>query len=166
MKMTEIGEIFWLLFPMLQVMYSVWQRTASFWAIFITNASGHPASNQSRKMQHSNDTASARVARWFVFKPKIPIWEKISGSWIGSCRYILWTFGTFYGHLGYFMTIWYIVCSFGTVFPVLVSCTKKNLATLPRPALMERDLLHFPRIEKNTQRFYSSKNNHFLRRST
>jgi hypothetical protein len=22
-------------------------------------------------------------------------------------------------HLGYFMTIWYIVCSFGTVFPVL-----------------------------------------------
>jgi hypothetical protein len=28
------------------------------------------------------------------------------------------------------MTIWYIVCSFVTVFPDLVSCTKKNLATL------------------------------------
>jgi hypothetical protein len=27
------------------------------------------------------------------------------------------------------MTIWYILCSFGTCFPVLVSCTKKNLAT-------------------------------------
>jgi hypothetical protein len=43
----------------------------------------------------------------------------------------------FYGHLEYFvnildffMTIWYILCSFGTFFPVLVSCTKKNLATL------------------------------------
>jgi hypothetical protein len=28
------------------------------------------------------------------------------------------------------MTIWYILCSFGTFLPVLVSCTKKNLATL------------------------------------
>jgi hypothetical protein len=28
------------------------------------------------------------------------------------------------------MTIWYILCSFGPFFPVLVSCTKKNLATL------------------------------------
>jgi hypothetical protein len=28
------------------------------------------------------------------------------------------------------MTIWYNLCSFGTFFPVLVSCTKKNLATL------------------------------------
>jgi hypothetical protein len=35
---------------------------------------------------------------------------------------ILSPFELFYGHLGYFMTIWYI-------FPVLVSCTKKNLAT-------------------------------------
>jgi hypothetical protein len=33
----------------------------------------------------------------------------------------------FYGPLGYFMTIWYILCSF---FPVLVSFTLKNLATL------------------------------------
>jgi hypothetical protein len=28
------------------------------------------------------------------------------------------------------MTIWYILCLFGTFNPVLVSCTKKNLATL------------------------------------
>jgi hypothetical protein len=27
------------------------------------------------------------------------------------------------------MTSWYILCSFGTFFPVLVSCTMKNLAT-------------------------------------
>jgi hypothetical protein len=41
--------------------------------------------------------------------------------------------------LVYFMAIWYILRSFGIVcgvlvyiFPVLVSCTKKNLATLAR----------------------------------
>jgi hypothetical protein len=39
-------------------------------------------------------------------------------------------FKSIYGHLGYFMTIRYILCSFGTFLPVLVSCTKKNLATL------------------------------------
>jgi hypothetical protein len=36
---------------------------------------------------------------------------------------ILQTFGTFYGRLVHFVFIWYI-------FPVLVSCIKKNLATL------------------------------------
>jgi hypothetical protein len=30
--------------------------------------------------------------------------------------YILWEFGMFYGHLEYFITIWYILCSFGTLF--------------------------------------------------
>jgi hypothetical protein len=55
-----------------------------------------------------------RVARWFVFKPKIPIWENFGGPWIGKCFYILWSFGICYGYLRYFMTIWYILCSFGT----------------------------------------------------
>jgi hypothetical protein len=40
---------------------------------------------------------------------------------------ILWTFGIFYYHLVLFVFIWYI-------FPVLLSCTKKNLATLLRTA--------------------------------
>jgi hypothetical protein len=39
-------------------------------------------------------------------------------------------FGIFYRDLGYFMTIWYSLYSFGTFFPVLVSRTKENLATL------------------------------------
>jgi hypothetical protein len=45
----------------------------------------------------------------------------------------------FYGYLEYFMEIWDILWSFGTFcirlvhfFPVLVSCSKKNLATLLR----------------------------------
>jgi hypothetical protein len=37
-----------------------------------------------------------------------------------------------YGHLAYFMDIWYILWSFGIcIFPVLVFCTKENLALLP-----------------------------------
>jgi hypothetical protein len=56
-----------------------------------------------------------------------------------------WPFGIF------FMAIWFIVCSFGTVFPVLVSFTKKNLATLvsgPTRLLSEPPLFEncFPRI--------------------
>jgi hypothetical protein len=35
---------------------------------------------------------------------------------MGKCWYILWSFRIFYRHLGYLMTIWYILCSFGTVF--------------------------------------------------
>jgi hypothetical protein len=64
-----------------------------------------------------------RVARWFVFKPKIQIWVNFGGSCSGWCWYILRTLGPFYGFLLYIMEIWYIV-------PVLVFCTKKNLATL------------------------------------
>jgi hypothetical protein len=30
-----------------------------------------------------------RVARWFVFKPKIPIWVKFGGPWNGKGWYIL-----------------------------------------------------------------------------
>jgi hypothetical protein len=44
--------------------------------------------------------------------------------------YILYLFGIFYGDLGYFMPIWYILYLFGIFFPGLVSCTKKNLATM------------------------------------
>jgi hypothetical protein len=41
----------------------------------------------------------SRVARWFVFKQKIPILVKFGGPWNGNCCYILWPFGIFYGHL-------------------------------------------------------------------
>jgi hypothetical protein len=43
---------------------------------------------------------------------------------------ILRLFGIFYGHLAYFMAIWYILWNFGVFFPVLVCCVKKNLAAL------------------------------------
>jgi hypothetical protein len=39
--------------------------------------------------------------------------------------------GIFYGHLVYFVAVWNIFWSFSIFSPVLVCCTKKNLATLP-----------------------------------
>jgi hypothetical protein len=51
-----------------------------------------------------------RALDWIMFIYFIAIWNS------------LWS-------LGYCVTIWYILYSFGTFFPVLVLCTKKNLAT-------------------------------------
>jgi hypothetical protein len=31
----------------------------------------------------------SRVARWLIFKPKIPIWVKFAGPWKGKCCHIL-----------------------------------------------------------------------------
>jgi hypothetical protein len=46
-----------------------------------------------------------KVARWFIFKPKIQIWVNFRGSCNGRCWYILWSFGIFYGNTVYFMAI-------------------------------------------------------------
>jgi hypothetical protein len=48
---------------------------------------------------------SARVARWFVFKPKIPIWVNFGGPYAGI----------FYGHLEYFTVICNISWPFGNI---------------------------------------------------
>jgi hypothetical protein len=75
------------------------------------------------------DLVRSRVARWYIFKPKIPIWVFIGGPWNGKCLYILQSFGR------HSLCIWYILCSFGIFFPVLVCCTKKNLAPLVRSCI-------------------------------
>jgi hypothetical protein len=75
-------------------------------------------------------TYACRVARWFVLKPKIQIWVNFGGSCNRRCWYMLWTLGPFYGLLLYFMDIWNSSSKFGIFIPVLVFCTKKNLATL------------------------------------
>jgi hypothetical protein len=62
--------------------------------------------------------------------PKYQFGKKNSGPQIRKCRYILWPFGIFYGYLGYFVNIRFILCLFDTFYPALVSRTKKNLATL------------------------------------
>jgi hypothetical protein len=47
-----------------------------------------------------------RVARWHIFKPKIPIWLHFGGYFDGRCWYILRPFGRFCGPCMYFMIIW------------------------------------------------------------
>jgi hypothetical protein len=44
---------------------------------------------------------SRRVARWFDFKPKIPIWVNFGGLAMENAS-------IFYGYLEYFTVIWYI----------------------------------------------------------
>jgi hypothetical protein len=66
----------------------------------------------------------SRVARWYIFEPKIQIWVNFGGSFNGRCWYILWPFGQFlghipsiflqpfgisYGHLLYTFPFWYVV---------------------------------------------------------
>jgi hypothetical protein len=46
------------------------------------------------------------VARWYIFKPKIPIWVNLGGPWNGKGWYIVRIFGICYGHLVHVMAIW------------------------------------------------------------
>jgi hypothetical protein len=73
---------------------------------------------------------SCRVARWNIFKPNIPVWVNFARvlQWTMLAYFmticpILQPFDKFCANLEYFVVIWYI-------FPVLVCCTKKNMATL------------------------------------
>jgi hypothetical protein len=64
-----------------------------------------------------------RVARWYSFKPKIPIWVNLECLAVKDVakysahlvyilpfrRYILWLFGIFCGHFGIFLPFWYVV---------------------------------------------------------
>jgi hypothetical protein len=85
---------------------------------------------KSKKCQKGN-VVTCRLARWNIFKPKIPIWVHFGGFYNGriwyiiSNWYILQPFGIFCGHLVYFVWLFGI-----HIFLVLVCCTKKNLATL------------------------------------
>jgi hypothetical protein len=62
---------------------------------------------------------------------------------------ILEPFGTFCVYLVHFVFIWYILCSFGTFFSVLVSCNKKDLATL-RSTIRSSEMSS-PSVEKNAK---------------
>jgi hypothetical protein len=64
-----------------------------------------------------------RVARWFVFKPKIAIWGefwraldwKMLKYFMAICG-IFWTFGIFNNHLVHFEFIWYIISGCGILY--------------------------------------------------
>jgi hypothetical protein len=70
------------------------------------------------------------VAKWHVFKTKIKIWVNFGRTWKVRCWYILRPFGLFYCHMVNVVVICYILWLFWYIFPVLVCCHEKNLATL------------------------------------
>jgi hypothetical protein len=59
-------------------------------------------------------TVEIGVARWFVFKPKIPILMKFGGPWNIKYCYI-------FGHLEYITAIWYNLQPFAIVCGHLVN---------------------------------------------
>jgi hypothetical protein len=68
----------------------------------------------------------SQVVRWYIFKQKAQFGLFLEGLRIENV-------GIIYGHLVYFTAIWYILWPFGNllvIFPALVYCVKKNLATL------------------------------------
>jgi hypothetical protein len=101
------------------------------------------------KCQHGTS-----VARWYIFKPKIPIWVNFGRS----CNWRYWYFcdsfvhsnDIFYSHLLHFVAICYLLWSFGIVSPVLVCCTDKNLATL------QHGTSAFVGLEKMLSSFFTS----------
>jgi hypothetical protein len=50
-----------------------------------------------------------RVARWYIFKPKISIWVNFWGPLNGKCWYT-------FGPLGNLLVIWYIFLRFGKLY--------------------------------------------------
>jgi hypothetical protein len=69
--------------------------------------------------------------------------KKFSGPQIGKCLYILWPFGVFYGSLGYFMTIRYILCSFGTFSGFAIIHKEKS----GNPEIMHKEKSGNPELE-------------------
>jgi hypothetical protein len=66
---------------------------------------------------------------WFILCPfdiYIYIYVNLVGIYIFKSIWYIY----FYGHLAYFMSIWYIMLVIWYRFPILVSCTKSNQATL------------------------------------
>jgi hypothetical protein len=95
--------------------------------------------NVKRKFEDaSNSSAFPTGLPDGIFSDQInAIWVNFIGPCNARWKYILWTtFCQFYGHLVYFTDIWYILWTSGifcgnlVFFPVLVNCTKKNLAIL------------------------------------
>jgi hypothetical protein len=83
--------------------------------------------------------ATTQGCQMVCFQTKNPTLVKISRSsdrkifiYFMAIWNIGWTYGIFYDHLVHFLFIWYI-------FPVLVSCTKKNPATLQPPDIILSD---------------------------
>jgi hypothetical protein len=65
----------------------------------------------------------SRVARWFIFKPKVLIWVNFVGSCNERYWYILWLFGE---HIlrpfGIFVAVWYFCGPFSIFVAICYFC--------------------------------------------
>jgi hypothetical protein len=104
----------------------------------------------------------ARVARWYIFKPKIPIWQFLMGlemekigilnghlEHITDIWYIVWPFWQFCGNLVYFSPFWSIEsrkiwqpCSETSSEADFRQPREENLVTAP---ILTRSYWFFPR---------------------
>jgi hypothetical protein len=95
-------------------------------------------------MSNGAFTVDRRVARWYFFKPKIPIWVNFGAFRNGRCWYILWPFGLCCGHLVYFVVIWYILWPFGLFYGHLVYIVLPfSIFCGHLPSISYGHLLHF-----------------------
>jgi hypothetical protein len=72
-----------------------------------------PEKNARRKINIDWTALHIRVARWYIFKPKISVWVNFGVSCNERFWKILCWFGLFYCHLVYFWSYWYIFPRFG-----------------------------------------------------
>jgi hypothetical protein len=65
--------------------------------------------------EHNPAKQSTRVARWYIFIPKMPIWVYSEGLGTGCCTYFLAIWYIF-GEFGNFVVIWYIFPRSGILY--------------------------------------------------
>jgi hypothetical protein len=104
-----------------------------------------PARKESYSLRPVN-----RVARWYIFKPKSPIWVNVGGSCNRTRWCILWLFGLFYNYLvdfrvswAHFPPFWYAV-SRKIWQPCLYSRVYTNIKKWIRFFLEKRTVTNFP----------------------
>jgi hypothetical protein len=117
----------------------------------------------SKNLRNLHTPLHTRVARWFVFKPKIPIWVNFAGRYIDwKNGYILWPFGIFYGHLVYFMTIWYILIWY------IFACFGPRKSGNPAPHCVYwlRSSTNTKKLEPNRNTFCTCDQSNFSKKKT
>jgi hypothetical protein len=67
-------------------------------------------------------TQQCRVARWFIFKPKILIWVRF----VGVLQWKMLVYFMSYSHMVLFVVIWYILLSFGIFFRLGILYQEKS----------------------------------------
>jgi hypothetical protein len=98
------------------------KNSASLPHSYIQNGAASQGWDQSYKM------LLGRVARWYIFKPKIPIWVNFGGPYNGKCWYIVWSFWNILRLLVYVMVILVMFDIVLYIFPRFgILCQEKSV---------------------------------------